>query len=102
MRIEIISNGTTSVYKMPEQVNFVGLTIEDAERNLNITVGFAGCFGDLPVQYTKKECRLTDGAILTIYQYTLEEKARVFSWKPYPDFLFYELYFCNACIKAYG
>lgn len=102
MRIEITSNGITSVYRMPEQVNFVGLTIEDAERNLNITVGFAGRFGDLPTQCTTKECRLTDGAILTIYQYTLEEKAKVLSWKSYPNFLFYELCFCDACVKAYG
>ena len=102
MRIEIISGGETSVYAMPESVNFMGFTLENPKRLLNINSGFSDDFGKLQVQCTDKEYRLSEKLTLTLHLYTLEGRAEVLSWKPYPNFLFYDLHFDDVCVKVYG
>lgn len=102
MRIEIISFGETSVYTMPEKVDFVGLTIENTTRTLNIVTGIPDGLDNLSVECTQWEQRLNEELTLTAHLYTLGEKARSLSWKPYSDFLFYDLHLSGVNIKAYG
>ena len=102
MRIEIISGGESSVHAIPEQVNFIGFTLENHKRLLNINSGFSEEFYNLPMQCTNQEYRLTEELTLTLHLYTLEGKAEVLSWKPYPNFLFYDLRYGDIHIKAYG
>ena len=102
MRIEITSAGETSVHTMPEQVDFIGLTLENTERELNIVVGIPDCFENVPVECMNREYCLGEDMTLTTHLYTLQGKTCVLSWKPYPDFLFYDLCFGDVYIKVYG
>lgn len=102
MRIEIISGGETSLYAIPEQVEFIGITLENEERDLNIVAGIPDCLEKLPIECVNQEYRLAEGMTLTAHLYTLQGKARVLSWKPYPDFPFYDLHFGGVHIKVYG
>ena len=54
MRIEIISGGESSVHAIPEQVNFIGFTLENPKRLLNINSGFSEEFYNLPMQCTNQ------------------------------------------------
>ncbi|MBO5324030.1 MAG: hypothetical protein J6A88_08035 [Oscillospiraceae bacterium] len=102
MRIEIISGGEASVYSMPESANFAGFTLENSKRLLNINSGFPDSFDNLQVQCTDTAYRLSEKLTLTVHLYTLEGKAQCLSWKPYSNFLFYDLYFGDVHIKVYG
>lgn len=102
MRIEIISGGETSVYTMPEKADFLGVTIENQTRVLNIIAGIPNGFGNLLAEYTNQEYRLSEELKLTIHLYTLDGEAQAFSWKPYQNFLFYDLCFDGFHIKVYG
>ena len=102
MRIEIISGGETSLYAIPEQVEFIGITLENAERDLNIVAGIPDCLEKLPIECVDQEYRLAEGMTLTTHLYALQGKAGVLSWKPHPDFPFYDLHFGGVHIKVYG
>ena len=102
MRIEIISAEEKIAQTLSEEANFVGLTLTDIKSNLNLAVGFVDCFGDFAEQCIKTELRLAGDLVLTVHQYVLDGEAASLSWKPFRNFLFYDLRFGELQIKAYG
>lgn len=102
MRIEIIVGAETVVHTLPEQVEFLGLTLENTDTTLNISTGFPGMDGNSAVACTDQVYPVGEGLTLIAHMYTLGGKAKVLSWKPYPNFLFYDLYFGDVHIKVYG